>query len=349
MSEAVESDQAPGAPHPRESHAFVGHDAAEAALADALSEGRLHHAWLMTGPKGLGKATLAYRFARVLLGARCTGPRPLDVDANDPVARRVAALSHGDLFVLRRTVGDRGRMRREIAAEEARALPGFFSLAPAEGGWQVAIIDCVDDLNRHAANALLKILEEPPPRCVLMLICHSPGAALATIRSRCRRIALRPLSDEDCARGVEAALGVRPDAAVLELAHGRPGRAVALQALRAPAMLSMVEAAIARLPKEGSGPLAAIAFQRDGDAQSRLDLFLDLTLDALADGVSAAVRGGRPRHFPALIDPGNASRWAKAWSDLSALRDQADGLTMDATHAFLRASAILTQAAGGRA
>lgn len=349
MSEAIEADQAPGAPHPREAFGFVGHDAEEGALADALRGERVHHAWLMTGPKGLGKATLAYRFARVLLGARRIGPRPLDVDPSDPIARRISALSHGDLFVLRRTVGDRGRLRREIAAEDARALPGFFALAPAEGGWRVAIVDCVDDLNRHAANALLKILEEPPPRCVLMLICHSPGAALATIRSRCRRIALRPLSDEDCARGVEAALGVAPEANVLALAHGRPGRAVALQATRAPAMLNAVEAAVARLPKEGSGPLATIAFGREGDAQSRLDLFLDLTLDALADGVSAAVRGAAPRHFSTLIDPANAQRWAKAWSDLSALRDQADGLGMDPAHAFVRASAILAQAAGGRA
>ena len=195
-----EADQETGALHPRENLAFVGHEAAEAELAEALTGARLHHAWLITGPKGIGKATLAYRFARRLLGAGHSGPRPFDVEPNDPIVRKIAAKSHPDLRVLRRALNERGdRYKRDISADDARAIGAFFSMKSASGGWRVAIVDAVDDLNRHAANALLKTLEEPPARAMLLLVCHSPGAALATIRSRCRRLALRPLSDEQVA------------------------------------------------------------------------------------------------------------------------------------------------------
>lgn len=349
MSDAPEPDQIAGAPHPRGVHPFIGHEEAEAQMAAAAAGRRVHHAWLITGPKGLGKATLAYRFARALLGARPIGPRPFDVDPDDPVARRVAGLAHGDVFVLRRSLGDRGRVRREIAAEDARALPGFFSLAPAEGGWRVAVIDSVDDLNRHAANAILKILEEPPPRCVLLLVCHSPGAALATIRSRCRRIALRPLDDAACGAAVRAALGQDADPRAVALAKGRPGRAVALQALGAPALAENLEGALRRLPRDGGEALAALAFERSGDAHDRLDLVLDLALDMLADAISAAARGQQGGPLAGLIDAASAPRWAKAWADLGELRDQAEGLGQDPTHALLRAGAILSQAGLARA
>jgi DNA polymerase-3 subunit delta' len=224
-------DQAHGAAHPRDVFTLFGHEREEEELASAFASGRMHHAWLIGGPKGLGKATLAYRFARRLLGAKHVGARPLDVDPEDLVARKISANAHPDLFVLRRTPGERGdKLRRDIVVDDARALGEFFSLMPAEGGWRVAIVDAVDELNRNAANALLKNLEEPPPRAVLLLLAHAPGAALPTIRSRCRRLTLRPLSDDLVTSAVEAATGAKVDSAVLKLAGGRPGRAIALQA-----------------------------------------------------------------------------------------------------------------------
>ncbi len=134
------------------------------------------------------------------------------------------ALSHPDLFVLRRGLNERGKPRREIAVDDARDLGHFFSLAPSEGGMRVAIVDAVDDLNRNAANAILKTLEEPPARSILLLVCHAPGAILPTIRSRCRRMALRPLSDDDVRKASDA------DTGIVSLAKGRPGRAIALKA-----------------------------------------------------------------------------------------------------------------------
>jgi DNA polymerase III subunit delta' len=313
-----ETDKEPNAPHPRQTYSFVGHESQERALADALASGRMHHAWLLAGAKGLGKATLAYRFARTALGARRIGPRPFDVDPEDGVARRIGALAHPDLFVLRRGLNDRGRPRREITVDDARALGAFFSLAPSEGGMRVAIIDAVDDLNRNAANAILKTLEEPPARSVLLLVCHAPGAALATIRSRCRRLALRPLGDAL----VSKALG-DGDETIVSLAKGRPGRAIAYAAQgvgAAAAELSRAQNAIAR--GQAGAVLGALYEQMSGEPFERLAAVLELAEEwTRAAGVE---QGGE--------------HWAEAWSALETLRSEAEGLDMDPRHALARAS-----------
>ncbi|HWA23627.1 MAG TPA: DNA polymerase III subunit delta' [Caulobacterales bacterium] len=331
MTEPVEPDQAPGASHPRATFEFYGHEAQEQALAEALAGGRMHHAWLFGGPKGLGKATLAYRFARRLLGAKQNGARPLDVSADDPVARRIAANAHPDIFVLRRTMGDRGRYRREIIVDDARALGEFFSLMPAEGGWRVAIVDAADELNSNAANAILKTLEEPPPRSALMLVCHAPGATLATIRSRCRRLNMRPLDDALVGKAVERATGVNPDAAVLYLAAGRPGRAIALQASGVGDIAATVQRGMQDAPFKGISSLLPLAFERGG--ADRLDLTIDVAQDWLAQQARAGADAGK-----------NEDRLAAAWFELEDVRQQAQELNLDATHALARTAHILTRA-----
>jgi DNA polymerase-3 subunit delta' len=197
-------------PHPRDVFAIDGVEAAELAFLDALDRGRLHHAWLLTGPEGVGKATLAYRMARRLLGAR---PDPafgaLGSAPTDFVSRQVAARSHPDLMVLERATDD-GKARKSIPVDEARLLPAFFANSPAVSPYRVAIIDAADDLNVNAANAVLKTLEEPPARGVILLVSHSPGRLLPTIRSRCRRLAVpapdmpRPRHGRAAGRGVGA-------------------------------------------------------------------------------------------------------------------------------------------------
>ncbi len=322
----LETDKEPAAPHPRETYTFTGHDDEEQALADALSGARMHHAWLIAGAKGLGKATLAYRFARAALGAKRVGPRPLDVDPEDQVARKVAALSHPDLFVLRRGVNDRGKARREIAVDDARELGGFFALAPSMGGMRVAIIDAVDDLNPNSANAILKTLEEPPARSVLLLVCHAPGAALATIRSRCRRLALRPLSDE----AVRDALG-DGDEALVRLAKGRPGRAIALKAQGVDG---------------GKLETALAAFQR-GDSRTALNALYDQMNGEPFEKLAGVLELAGEWTRSAGVE--NASEaWAEAWSALETLRTEAEGLDMDPRHALARAVGVLDRAAGAR-
>lgn len=324
-----ETDQEPKAPHPRDSHFFVGHEAEEAELAAGLASGRMHHAWLLAGSKGLGKASLAYRFARAALGAKPIGPRPLDVDPQDPIARRVAAQSHPDLFVLRRGYNERGRPRREITVDDARELGGFFALAPAEGGMRVAIVDAVDDLNRNASNALLKTLEEPPARSVLLLVCHAPGAALATIRSRCRRLALRPLSEDE----MRQAVGDGADEGLVQLAKGRPGRAIALKAQGVSAAGAGVEDALHALDRgEARGLVMSIYDRLSGEPFDRFAVVMELAGEwARAAGAART-----------------SEAWAEAWSALETLRVEAEDLDMDPRHALARAIGILDRAAAGR-
>src|ERR1700755_3451457 len=192
--------------HPREVFELQGHEGPEAEFESARARGRLHHAWLLTGPEGVGKATFAYRAARRLLGAP---PEPqrgvLGSDPHHPVSRQVAARSHPDLMVLERE-GPDGKPRKVIPVEEARRLAEFFSKSPASAPHRVAIIDAMDDLNVNAANAILKTLEEPPPSGVLLMVSHSPGRLLPTIRSRCRRLAFHGLGLEAAADFVSSRL-----------------------------------------------------------------------------------------------------------------------------------------------
>src|SRR5580658_4865977 len=188
------------APEPRANPLLLGHETAERTLLDAMHHGRMHHAWLITGPEGIGKATLAFRFARRLLAGRGEHGS-LALDPSHPAFRRVASGGHADLTVIERAINEKTkRLKRDIAVDDVRKINAFMALTPAEGGWRVAIVDGSEDLNQASGNALLKILEEPPSRAVLILTCSTPGRLPATIRSRCRQLRLSPLTDEVMAR-----------------------------------------------------------------------------------------------------------------------------------------------------
>ncbi len=241
MTEEVpEADRAPGAPHPRESLNLVGQEAVEREFIEACSKGRLHHAWLISGPRGVGKATLAWRIARFLLTAFPTGggffgkstpPTSLDSDGNGPVARRLLALSEPRLFLLRRPWDEKTeRLRREITIDEVRRLRSFFGLSVADGGRRVVIVDTADEMNMNAANALLKLLEEPPADTVMLLVCHQPSRLLPTIRSRCRNLRCRSLEPDEVG-AVLAQVGVENDLndpGLAVLSGGSPGAALRL-------------------------------------------------------------------------------------------------------------------------
>jgi DNA polymerase-3 subunit delta' len=197
--------------HPRETSILAGHREAEAALLNAYRSGRIPHAWLIGGPQGIGKATLAYRMARFVLAHR--NPAASDVqraetlwvDPSEPVARHVAVGAHGGLLTLARTLNDRGVMRTVITVDETRETISFFGSTAAIEGWRVCIVDTVDELNPNAANALLKILEEPPRQSLFLLISHAPARVLPTIQSRCRKLPLRPLATDDVIRAAAKA------------------------------------------------------------------------------------------------------------------------------------------------
>ncbi len=233
-----EPDRIEGAPHPRETNLLYGQDAAQADFLQAFGSDRLHHGWLITGPRGVGKATLAWQIARFLLatplvredGLFGAPPPPTDlhIAPDHPVSRRMLAGSEAGLFALRRPYDDKAkRLKAQITVDEVRRLKGFFALSSADGGRRVVIVDTADDMNVSAANAILKLLEEPPDRTTLLLVSHQPSRLLPTIRSRCRELRLAPLNAADMAQAL-AATEIEQDvsnpAALAALSGGRWAR-----------------------------------------------------------------------------------------------------------------------------
>ena len=166
-----EADRVDGCPHPRETYSLLGHEAAEKIFIRAMTGGRSHHAWLVTGVKGVGKATLVYRMARYLLGASQLLGGSLDFSPDDPVVQRIASLGHGNIFILRRPYDIKTKkLKSEIPVAEARKLKDFLTQKPSETGWRIVIIDSMDEMNRNAENSILKSLEEPPEKTMFFLI-----------------------------------------------------------------------------------------------------------------------------------------------------------------------------------
>ncbi len=255
--------------HPRETPDFFGHREAEGALLAAYRSGRIPHAWLIGGAAGVGKATLAYRMARFVLAHRVPlapgvqQAETLAVDPQDPVARQVAAGAHGGLLVLERGLNDRGVLRTVITVDETRETISFFGSTAAVEGWRVCIVDTVDELNPNAANALLKILEEPPQQSLFLLVSHAPSRVLPTILSRCRKLLLRPLDTDDVIRAASAAAEMAPDdPALLEAAaaaEGSVARALNLLGGDALKLQQKTAALLATLPQVDPRELHALA------------------------------------------------------------------------------------------
>jgi len=335
------------APHPRQTSALFGHAAAEAALLDAYRAGRMAHAWLIGGAPGIGKATLAYRMARFVLAhpdpaAPAVGQAAtLAVDPQHLVARRIAAQAQGDLLVLERVVNeDTGKLYTVIRVDDVRRTVTFFGSTAGAGGWRVCIVDTADELQYpQASNALLKVLEEPPPRALFLLVSHAPGRLLPTIRSRCRRLDLRPLATADVARAAAAAVGREPDdadvAAAAMAAEGSVARALALLDADAMAMRRSVAALLDSLPRPDPRALHAL-----GEALGRADRRTFETFVDMVNGwLSERVRQGR--------DPGRLARVAETWDTFNRDARDADTYNLDKKPLVFIAFGLLADAARG--
>lgn len=256
---------------------LYGHALAEGAFLEAAASGRLHHAWLLEGPSGIGKARLARRFAGYLLGAKGADGTGLDAGSDDPIVALMDAGGHPDLRWLSRAPDEKGKVPQDIKVDEIRALSRFFALRPAMGGWRIGVIDAVDELNRSGANALLKTLEEPPEKAVLFLIYHGEHPILPTIRSRCRRLRLEPIA-EDETRAVLAMAGERDNDRLVRLAAGRPGRALRFATAHGSAALAAAEAILKAMPKPAAGQLSD-AIARASVSDDAFDAFSGQLLD----------------------------------------------------------------------
>ncbi|NNG02826.1 MAG: DNA polymerase III subunit delta' [Inquilinus sp.] len=355
-------------PAPRENPELIGHAAAERALAAAAASDRLPHAWLLGGPAGIGKATLAFRFARHLLagGAEQEGPglfgeaprEDLALDPQHPVFRRVAAAGHADLLTVERPPADeKGKRPQDLPVEAVRRIAPFLRLTAAEGGWRVVVVDEAERMNRNSANALLKVLEEPPARAVLILVSSRPGALLPTIRSRCRRLALEPLPEADLIAFLRPRVeGLSPDdlQAVARLAAGSPGRALALVEEGGLDLYRGLIELIATLPR-----LDRVAVHRLGDklAAPAAEQAWRTVTALFDDWLSRLVRAHARGAVPELVLPAEAEvnrrlagapgleRWLEVWEKTHRLFARADSANLDRKQVLLQAFTALEEAA----
>jgi DNA polymerase III subunit delta' len=347
----VEYDGDDDAAPPAETHVqalpILGHDAAEQQILAAYNAGRLHHAWLLAGPVGVGKASFARRVARFLLSpARAEdggglfgpiAPTSLDVPADDPAGPLIDAGSHPGFLVLERLVNEKtGKRATGITVDQARLLAPFTTLMAADGGWRIILVDAIDDMNRAASNAVLKIVEEPPARTLFLLVSHQPGGLLPTIRSRCRRLDFKRLSDEDVKRVLVSQLVAAADVPVLlGLADGSPGQALRYAGLDLPPLAQALDEAMAGALNLADRLVIAEQLSK-AEASPRYEAFLDLAQRKLADSLRQRAQHG-------------AYAPMELWEQLQTLVRPAVALNDDAKSISFQTLGLLSQMRTGTA
>lgn len=350
-----EADCAPGAPHPRSTPQLFGQAQAEARFLDAFNTGRLHHAWLIAGPRGVGKATIAWRIARFLLSQPVDGqdggglfgdappaPDRLDIDPDSPIFRRTQQLAEPRFCLVRRTYDEKkGKFSAGISVDEIRKLNSFFHMSAADGGRRVVIVDAADEMNVSAANALLKTLEEPPEHCTLLLISHQPSRLLPTIRSRCRTLHLQSLNAQDLARALDQAGFDAADhsAALAELSAGSVGEALKLTSLDGVETYGALVALFSGVPRLDRQKALALAESCVGAANvDRYELILSLMDRFLArlartgaghPPIVEAAAGEADTMHRLAPDTGAAQVWAKLQQELGARAAHARAVNLD--------------------
>ena len=332
---------------PRETAHLIGHETAEAAFLSAWRAGRVAHAWLIAGPEGIGKATLAFRIARFVLSGG--GGGTLAMAADYPVFRRVASGGHSDLLTLARDPGGEGP-RTVIGVDAVRAAGDFVHLTAGEGAWRVLVVDSADDLNANAANALLKIVEEPSDNVLILLVSHSPRRLLPTLRSRCRGLPLRRLPDaamEDVLGRAGALPGPGERERLLTVADGSPGRAFSLIEAGGLELLDSVVGFAAALPELDLPALHDFAdrlARRDAEAAYRtaMRIFLWWLARAARAGADGGLRGrevvgGEGEAAQSIVDGAGLDRLAELWEKSARLIDRAESVNLDRKQVVLGA------------
>jgi DNA polymerase-3 subunit delta' len=350
---AAAETQVSAVPLPRENPVLVGQERAEAALLDCYKAGRLPHAWLLNGPRGIGKATLAFRFARFLFAKGSEGqglfaapPTSLAIDPQHPAFRRVASGGHADLLLVERAYDPKRKRRRsEIVVDDVRQIADFLHLTPAEGGWRVVIVDGADEMNRNAANALLKVLEEPSRRALLLITAASPGRLLPTIRSRCRHLALASLAEPQLVELIRTYLpgtGAADAARLAALAEGSIGRALELAANGGVALEREIEALLDGLPSLDGVALDRFADKvTRGGAEEAFRLVAELLPARLARLIRETAEGvAAPKFFARRP----LDRWIEVWEKLVSLFAQVDEVNLDRKQVMLNAFFALEEA-----
>ncbi|MBN43058.1 MAG: DNA polymerase III subunit delta' [Alphaproteobacteria bacterium] len=328
-----------------ETGALIGHTPARHAIAQAYQTGRIAHAWLISGPTGIGKATLAWRMVRLILSASEAGlsPNDIETDPGHPDVRKIIAGAHPDCRLVRRSMTTRSpyRFRTEISVDDIRESTAFLRHTPALSDWRCMIIDAADEMNTNARNALLKVLEEPPPRTVILLVAHIPSRLLPTIRSRCRALPLQTLNNEQVTK-VMARSGsdLMPDdmQVVSDISGGSPGRAIHLAQAGGLELYQEVAQLFKTLPGLETEFLHTFSDKFAGAAGEQgyrafLEILNWLLLREIRNDATTG-RGGR-----------RLERWLKAWENISELTTHADNVNLDRKQVVLNTFFELSTAA----
>ena len=348
-----EPDRLANLPHPRETTPLIGHDKAVEQFAGAYASGRMPGAWLLSGPKGVGKATFAYHAARALLRDQAGTTDDIVSVRHDGVFDRVMAQGHGNMLVLRRPWDVRTKkLKTELTIDEVRRTAGFFTQTASEFGWRICIVDSADEMNRNAANALLKVLEEPPEKSVFFLVSRSPGRLLPTIRSRCRTLKFEPLPPAQTGQIIDQVLAASEDpppaadqSAALALAQGSAGRALHLIVAGGSDLYATI---VSLMPKAGRVDRAgtmALAEQLARAAQNdAYALFRELLSQALSQISKTALTGAVPADVPpalaerilAISSAHPVDRWAGLWEKTNAFLAEVDAVNADRRQAIIK-------------
>ena len=325
MSEPPEDDMI----HPKERSDQIGRRDVEGRIRQIMNEGALNNGWIIAGAEGAGKATLAYRIARALLAPTALNDADtLEMSADARTFRLVANGAHPDLFVAERLWDEKkSRYQAEISVETIRNLTSFLNRTASAGGHRVAIVDTADDMNRNGANALLKILEEPPARTTLLLLSATPGRLLATIRSRCRRIDLRPVADNEIAAFlIRSGLAAGNEAdAIAAHASGRPGYAARLAAGDGAAAISLVHQFLESARNRGDTTKVTNSLTgKAGDERWRI--FREVVSTSLTDAARRAAMTGA---VDGPLAGASANALVDAHEKLGALLQRGEALNLD--------------------
>ena len=330
---------------------LIGHGGGEQAFLETAAARRMPHAWLISGPRGIGKMTLAYRMARFQLSRENGGglfgpPEDLYMAPEDPIFRRILAGGHGDLRVIEREVNEKTKkLRGDIVVDQIRALGRFYTMTAAEGGWRVAVIDGAEEINPNAANALLKLLEEPPGNSLLLLVSHAPGRLLPTIRSRCRHLPLRALHEDDAMAVLAQQMPERDETERLglsRLAEGSPGRAMAMGAEGGLKAYGELLAMMADLPELDFAAVHALGdkFNRANN-EGAYRVWIDLlrlwlsrlarnsAMGGVAGGSMIGAVAGEAELFHRLTSSVGLDRWVELWEKVGGLAMRAERVNLD--------------------